>query len=788
MSLKEAFNGAFWIGIPDEQYKLRNKINGIIGTKAGYFKNSFTLNEKAQLKINISANSRYRIWINGRAVTSGPCKGDRFRKYYDTVDVSEFLKSGANVVAVKVVDYIPYEASGFADNGPTSIVTNAAGIRFILGGVCKGADGRELCDISTGKSDWKVYLDEAITWVPSPITAWMGSMESVDGSLLPYGWKEKADADNTWSSAKVIEPAEGSPWAALFGIIPALPLTERPIPLLYEKERTFVSEMDVKSEEFNVFNLLGKEEAELKPRCKYVIELNAGELTTGYFNLKVGGGRGSKITIKYTEAYSKEVKGKGRTKGVRDDNKNYDFIGCQDIYYPSGNEETYEPFWFRTFRFVRIEVETGEEALYIKAPVYYENGYPLKVKTEVHSSAEWINALWDISLRTLRRCMHETYEDCPYYEQLQYAMDTRIQILFSYMVSGDTRLARKAIEDYASSLIPEGILQSRYPSAEPQIIPTFALYWIMIVDDYYLQTGDKSVVKKYRSIIDTVLNWYDDKIGGSGLIEKLGYWEFIDWVKQWDKGVPDAVKYGPSTTHNFIYAYALKVAAGLNRACGRDGIADEYENRAADIINRVNELCFCEKDNLYKEGPSFEGYSVQAQLWAVLSKAASGEKAKAILRKSLSMPEIPQCSYVMSFFLFRALEEAGIYEDTEKLWDMWKKLIGLNLTTVPEDPVQPRSDCHAWGALPLFEFTTNLLGVKPGAPGWEEIILEPKTLSLRDMKGTVVTPKGPVKVEWNIKDDKFNIYADLPKGVPCMIKLPDGNNVKLCNGGVFRNF
>jgi len=788
MKIEEIFTGASWIGIPKEQFELRNKSMGITGTKVAYFKNSFTIDEKVELKINISANSRYRLWINGKAVTSGPCKGDRFRRYYETIDVSGFLCLGDNIVSIKVVDYAPYEASEFADNGPTSIVTNAAGIRLILGGVCKGINGEDIYDITTGKSNWIVYLDNAINWVPSPMTAWMGAMESVDGNLLPYGWKELTKTDETWSEAKIIEPAQGSPWAAPFGIIPIFPLTERTIPLLYEIERTFISEMKPKAKDSEVITFIGKDEVELNPEGKYVIELNAGELTTGYFDLKVLGGQGSKIIIKYAEAYSKQVEGIGRVKGVRDDNENYDFIGHEDVYYPSGKEEIYEPFWFRTFRFVRIEVEVGKEALYIKKPFYFETGYPLETKTEVKSSIKWINTLWDISLRTLKRCMHETYEDCPYYEQLQYTMDTRIQILFSYMVSGDTRLARKAIEDYASSLIAEGILQSRYPSVEPQVIPTFALYWIMIVEDYYIQTGDKSIIKKCRSTIDTVLNWYDNKLGDCGLIVNLGYWEFIDWVEQWDKGVPDAVVVGPSTTHNLIYAYTLKVAARMNKVCGRVGLADEYEDRATSITNKVEELCFCEKDNLYKEGPNFEGYSVQAQLWAVLSRTASGERAKSILRKSLNMHEIPQCSYVMSFFLFRALEVADIYEDTERLWDMWKRMIELKLTTTPEDQVRPRSDCHAWGALPLYEFTTNLLGVKPSEPGWERIVVEPRILSLNDMKGSVVTPKGIVTIEWKKENDRFLINLSSPLGVPCTVKLPNGEIYELKDGGEFTNY
>ena len=77
--------------------------------------------------------------------------------------------------------------------------------------------------------------------------------------------------------------------------------------------------------------------------------------------------------------------------------------------------------------------------------------------------SDWADQLWRISLRTLNRCMHETYEDCPYYEQLQYIMDTRLEMLFTYAVGGDTRMARRTLWDFHCSQLPDGMLQSRYP-------------------------------------------------------------------------------------------------------------------------------------------------------------------------------------------------------------------------------------------------------------------------------------------------------------------------------------
>jgi ribosomal protein S18 acetylase RimI-like enzyme len=53
--------------------------------------------------------------------------------------------------------------------------------------------------------------------------------------------------------------------------------------------------------------------------------------------------------------------------------------------------------------------------------------------------------MWEISRNTVLCCMHEMYVDCPYYEQLQYMFDARLEILFTYAVSGDTRLAAQAL-------------------------------------------------------------------------------------------------------------------------------------------------------------------------------------------------------------------------------------------------------------------------------------------------------------------------------------------------------
>ena len=75
------------------------------------------------------------------------------------------------------------------------------------------------------------------------------------------------------------------------------------------------------------------------------------------------------------------------------------------IFGTKESPEVYEPFWFRTFRFIRFEMKTYEEPLVLRNFTYTETGYPLNVQTKADASDERFKKIWEISERTLRCCM-----------------------------------------------------------------------------------------------------------------------------------------------------------------------------------------------------------------------------------------------------------------------------------------------------------------------------------------------------------------------------------------------
>lgn len=738
-----------WMGIPEELWEKSHACPGreII---SAFFCRAFWLEETGKpLKIRIGAQDQFKLWVNGQAVLSGPCRGDRFRTYYDTLDLSPYAKKGKNILAAEIVAY-PQNPRDAHQVGPNYCYPGNEPLLAVKSDCLPLSEAKE----------WHVQINRSRRWEYAyPLL--LGATERVTAAEIPEGWNTE---EAVWEAFPVA-CVRGEGQFNAFGELRSRWLQERPIPLLTREEGSF----------------LNAQSLTVPPRSTKKIVFDAGRITTAYFRLRVSGGAGARVRITYAESYKAADENGGLHKGVRDDASGV-IEGCADEYMPAGNTAVYEPFLFRTFRFAEVQVTTADAAAEIMPLPYIETNYPLIARAEISSGQQWMEELWNISINTLKNCMHDTYEDCPYYEQLQYAMDTRLEILFTYMLSGDTRLARRAVEDFSFSRMPDGLLQARYPSNALQVIPGFSLYWILMLEDYFWQTDDLVFLRGHIPTAQGVAEAFRKKIGPKGLVQPMGYWDFADWPKEWDacNGEPAALRQGPSVLQNLLYVYALQSLSRMLTALGRK--TDEYEAIAAEILSAVEARCFDPVRGMYREGEHFAQYSQHTQVWAVLTGLASGARAQEVLNHALEEKDVVACSFVMQFYLFRALEKAGMYARTLPLWENWKRLLTLHCTTVPEKPEEPRSDCHAWGALPLYEFTAKLLGVEPLSPGWKEIRISPKWDIFEELSGRVPTPRGEVAVCWSRRQNTVHITVQTPPQTPAFFVWPDGTREEFPGG------
>jgi hypothetical protein len=590
----------------------------------------------------------------------------------------------------------------------------------------------------------------------------MSNNERVSETKALSGWKRPAFDDSSWENAALaFHPVKmlpiQSPWK----------LTERPIPILPENSRNFdgVMKCDGSITRDQWIGFINGDASVMIPAGETVsVDIECSSLTTAFVNLQCGGGPGSVIELLYAECYEKDLGVEiapfpmPRTKSVRSDS-NGRLYGVKDIYkvVDGEPEQIFEPFWFRAFRYVQLHIKTSSQPLTLKSFTLRETSYPLEITTEIQAGPE-LDKIWDVSLRTLENCRHETYEDCPFYEQNQFASDSRLQMLFTYQISSDDRLARKTLEEFHASRCSDGLIKAQFPAGfRSKQIPQFSLYWVAMVWDHMRYFADASLVRRYLSTVDGILNHFDERVNEIGLVGQFDddTWPFIDWVPGWN--VPGKIfqscmpqsyhAKGAATFNSLLYIIALMQAAELCDFMERKDTATEYRRRGQALRNAVNKHCF--EDDRYLDGPASKEYSQHSQVFAVLSETVTGTLARQLMVRVMYDSSLVQCSSALQFYVFRAVEKVGLYNKMfPALLDPWRRMLADDLTTWAEFEHNPRSDCHGWSACPINEIVTQVFGVKPASYGSKRLRIEPQVELLKKAEGKFITPVGEIKLKW----------------------------------------
>jgi len=722
---------AKWISCPDNA-----------GNEYGIylFRKEITLDSKPNnFLIHVSADNRYKLFVNEKYVGNGPARGHLLKWNFESIDIASYLKPGKNIITAIVWNFAEYR--------PLAQISGQTG--FIL-------QGNTIAEnIINTDTTWRVFNDKAYQPYPVNLNQYYaaGPGEKFYGENHPWKWMEVDFNDAGWKKAK--ESEDGNPvncmgqWGA-----PSLHLLkQREIPFMEEKMQRFskIRRSDL-SDLADAF-LTGEKSLTIPAHSKIKILFDQNKLTNAYPVLTFSKGKNGKITITYAESLFNEK----LEKGNRNDIENKKIIGTQDlIYCDGGDNRTFQTLWWRTFRYVELEIETADEPIILNDFHSIFTAYPFIEKAVFKCDNPLLTNIWEVGWRTQRLCADETFFDCPYYEQLQYAGDTRIQALVSSYVSGDTRLTRNAIEALHDSRLPFGINQSRYPCNQIQIIPTFSLAWITMVYDYWMINDNKPFVRSMIPGILETLNWYEARIDSSGMLGPVDWWNFVDWVdsKDWDSGNPPAIHNGNSSIVSLQYVYTIEKAVALLNAFEMKEEALRLTKLAESIKTAVYKKCFDATKGLIADSPEKSSYSQHANIWAITTNTIpEGNKAK-VMNTLLNDKDVAQCSLYFRFYLIEALEKAGQADQFISMLTPWKQMLDNGLTTFAEQSDPTRSDCHAWSASPVYYFLSLVCGIKPNEPGFKSVRIEPHFGSLQNIEGSIPHPLGTIKVA--LKKDRQN--------------------------------
>jgi hypothetical protein len=501
------------------------------------------------------------------------------------------------------------------------------------------------------------------------------------------------------------------------------------------------------------------------------ILLDMSHLTTAYPVLQYGGGAGAAIKMGYAESLYYPLAGERRgEKGNRNEVDGKEFVGNFDLIMADGGQHRrYSPLWWRTYRYVELTIDTQDQPMVIEDLSGIYTGYPFERRQQIDTGSPLLAQVLDVGWRTARLCAHESYMDCPYYEQLEYAGDTRIQALVSLYATGDARLMRNAISLLNDSRTPEGATMSRAPTRQQQYIPPFSLWWIGMVHDYYMYVDDQAFVREMLPGVRAVLQYFGRYQKPNGSLAAMPWWNYVDWTVEWRSGVPPREADGSSAPLDLQLVLAYDWAARIEAAVGSKAMAAEYSAAAGQLRRTARTLYWDAGRQLFADTPAHRQYSQHANVLAVLAGVSTGAEARDLVTRVITDTSLTQCSYYFRHYLNTAVNLVGEGDRYLDLLGEWEAMLGRGLTTFAERydaPGSPsRSDCHAWSASPNFEIFRTVLGIDTAAPGFERVRIRPFPGKLDRVSGSIPHPKGEVSVKLERAGRALSVEVSLPAGV-----------------------
>lgn len=744
-----------------------------------HFRKDFDLAVKpARFPIRISADNRYRLFVNGVEVSSGPARGDLLHWRYETLDLAPHLRAGRNVLAALVWNMGEFR--------PAAQVT----LRTAL--VIQG-DSPAASIIDTGKG-WKVLTDRAYAFsrVEGDDTGGFyvaGPREHMDAALYPWGWELPGYDASGWAEASPIVQQFASPVALARGTqtngsAAEWQLVPRNIPMPEQKAIRFASVRRASGITVPIGFAKGSAPLTVPAHAKVSLLLDQGELTIGYPVLTVSGGAGAKATIIYAESLFDAAGNKGNRNIIAGKT----IRGLRDtIGFDGGANRRFQSLWLRAWRYVQLDVETGDEPLRVDDVHAIFAAYPFEQRAQFTSDAKWLTPIWDMNWRALRLSAFETFWDTPYYEQLQYAGDTRIESLLSLYQSGDDRLMRNAIELFDDSRTSEGLTASSYPSSLRQQIPSFSLWWIAMVHDYWMLRDDPAFVRARLQGARDVIDWFGRHVDDTGLLGPMPWWNYLDWAKGYPNGIPPGGGSGHAVAFTLQFALVLRQAAEMERAVGRASEAEHDEVLAARLIAAARSRAWDERRGLFIDSLENKSFSQQTNTLAVLAGAVPDGRGRAVMEKVLADESLEPATFYFRFYVDEALQRTGMADLYLDRLGPWREMIRNGMTTTAETPEPTRSDSHAWSAHPNYELLATVLGIRSGAPGFKRITVAPALGKLTHAAGKMPHPAGEIRANYRRQKGTLRAMIVLPTGTGGTfvwqgqsLELHGGNNAISC--------
>ena len=679
------------------------------------FGKDFTLDAiPRELTAHISADSRYWLYINGDIVVfEGSAKRgtDNNSGYYDSIDIAPYLKEGKNSIFALVWFW--------GDNKNYSYHSSGQG-GFIFEAVNE--------DISIASdSSWRVKQNQA--YIDSPL--YQPNYRLAEYSIY-YDARKEADITSDFSSwENATEYAVGGEGA--YGS-----LYPRGIPLLKDYGlRDY--ENSVGYEGYTVTSLLGE---------KITVDVPYNAQLTPYLKIVAPAGKKIRITTENTP------------------------IGAVSAtYITKEGEQEFEALGWMNGEHITYEIPRGVTIVSLK---YRETGYDSAFCGSFTCDDEFLNSLWQKSLRTLYVTMRDNFMDCPDRERAQWWGDVTSEMIMTMysMDSSSYLLYQKGVEAMLSHTDESDVLQTVVPiSGDYFELPVQQLAGIVGFLTYYEYTGDTAFVKRVYDASVSYLKLWD--MGENGLVvHRQGSWDWPDWGTLADM----------TAIENAWYYYALSAAEEMAVVAGIDKDAFFFSERKATLAQGYKALWT--NDGFMSD--DVKAPDDRANALAVLAGLADKEQYGTI-RDVLSSTH--NSSPYMEYYVLEALCKMGDYEQAKsRIKERYEGMVNADYSTLWEfwDAWRGTKN-HAWSGGPLVIMSKYFAGITPLEQGYEKVKIDPQYTLQSNMSCTVPSVKGLITLDYKKGDDGYIINLTLPQDSDAVLYVPEGASVTINSVPYYQN-
>jgi len=766
-----------------------------------YARRSFEVRQPEGAFLDITADLRYFVWINGEPVGFGPPKFHAATPTVDRYPIASFLAPGQNTVTVLIYSY-------GADGRLSSVMPRRGALRASLS--CDG--GKIVTDGS-----WKVCRERAYAADTVRRGEHQPPAEVFDARLsLGEPWRPGYD-DARWPAAVVLpelqpdatfEPRD----IPLFGwqahapdrcIATGLAAFERCdieklAAAIAHAPRTPDYQGRVRRESPFVLDASGLQDGE---GCYALWDF--GRIWAGYPVIEVTGTPGTVLDLSYAEHLQK---------GAVDPTK-HGLHYMDRIILRGDGRLTHRITWPKCCRYLQVDVHGGRAE--IAALALQRSTYPVEWRGSFACSDPVLDQAWQICAHTVQLDMEDGYMDTPWRERGSWLGDDVPKFVANAYAFGDTALMRRFLRQHARGQLPTGAMRSKYPGSKSSHISTWSLTYPVSVREYVRHSGDRSLAIELWPTIQRILAWLEsyrlaDGVYGNLPLEvtaETNIYNFIDWAPVDTRGANAAWN---------AHAYnCLNAAAFVAELAGDPTTAKTCRERSASLRASFQKLFWDERRGVFingwHDGQPLPRWGCQENYLAVLFGLATDRQRESILRRlqaedlaSYFVPDpkdydqvidghdgnhmvaialnryrwpadkmVPFGTPYFAGFALQALGELGLMREAlDLIRQRWGEFSRQGGTTIWETWDQETGSLsHGWGCAPVFVLGQYVLGVVPGdAPSADYFIL-PQRGDLAWARGRIPMPKGLIDVAWQF-DGRWQLDVTLPPNCTACVGLP----------------